>query len=140
MSCIHGGTFWRAPFIANTPGAFLPDRIGRLWTMRWLVFAKAIQLGYNVLVTDLDVMWTDNFYKYVKHPSLAEFNLFAPEELTNPGMNCGLVYAQNAWKDGPIAWIASQVLSTCLPCRGGKERCWSYCGRKDRGRAFARTQ
>jgi hypothetical protein len=55
------------------------------------------------------VVWTDSVYRYVKHPSLAEFNLFAPHEHDNPGINCGLVYAQNTWRDGPIAWIASQV-------------------------------
>jgi hypothetical protein len=74
-----------------------------------MVFTKAIQMGYNVLVTDLDVVWTDSFYKYVKHPNLAQFNLFAPRELSNPGINCGLVYAQNAWRDGAIPWIAAQV-------------------------------
>jgi hypothetical protein len=107
--CIHGGSFWSQPFITNTPNARLDSSIGRLWSLRWIVFTKALQLGYNVLVTDLDVVWRDSLYKYVKHPALAEFNLFAPHELNNPGINCGLVYAQNAWRDGAISWIASQA-------------------------------
>jgi hypothetical protein len=108
-ACIYGGTFWNSPSIVETPNARFSDQIGRLWSLRWLVFTRALQMGYNVLVTDLDVVWTDSFYKYVKHPNLAEFNLIAAPEMRNPGMNCGLVYAQNAWRDGPIAWIASQV-------------------------------
>jgi hypothetical protein len=108
-ACIFSERFWDAAFINHTPGARWGDAIGRLWACRWMVFTKAIQMGYNVLVTDLDVVWTDSLYKYVKHPNLAHFNMFAPHELSNPGINCGLVYAQNAWRDGAVPWIAAQV-------------------------------
>jgi hypothetical protein len=37
--------------------------LGRLWTMRWLVVAKALQLGYNILHVDNDVMFTTDIYR-----------------------------------------------------------------------------
>lgn len=37
--------------------------LGRLWTVRWLIFAKALQLGYNILHVDNDVMLTQDIYR-----------------------------------------------------------------------------
>ena len=35
----------------------------RLWTIRWMVVAKALQLGYNMLHVDNDVMFTQDVYR-----------------------------------------------------------------------------
>ena len=110
LACVYGGPFWNTTFIQDTPNAYHNDRIARLWLYRWLLFSKAVQFGYNVLVTDLDVYWADSIYKYVKHPNIRQFNLITPHEMMVPGINCGLVYAQDAWRDGPIVWISAQVL------------------------------
>lgn len=39
--------------------------LGRLWTLRWLLVAKGLQLGFNMLHVDNDVMFTTDIYRYV---------------------------------------------------------------------------
>jgi hypothetical protein len=43
--------------------------LGRLWTMRWLLFAKALRAGYNVLNVDNDVMFATDIYRCVRRPT-----------------------------------------------------------------------
>ena len=38
--------------------------LGRLWTIRWLLVAKGLQLGYNILHVDNDVMFTTDIYRW----------------------------------------------------------------------------
>ena len=86
------GCMW-SDFLAVDPPPRLWHNIRRLWLIRWLVFARVVQCGYNILMLDTDNLFTNDFYAFVKGPGLASYNLFTAYEGNMPGINCGLVYA-----------------------------------------------
>jgi hypothetical protein len=54
---------WASVFELDKKVADFWTPLGRLWTLRWLVVAKALQLGYNLLHVDNDVMFTTDVYR-----------------------------------------------------------------------------
>lgn len=77
--------------------------------IRWMIFSRTLQLGYNILMFDTDNLFTNDLYEYLKSPVFGEYNLMTAYEPNLPGINCGLIYAQNARADGPTAWMAAEV-------------------------------
>lgn len=77
VCCLYSSIFTLNPEVSTfwTP-------LGRLWTVRWLVFAKALQLGYNILHIDNDVMFTQDIYRH------------APPSMQRSGVVCSSVHAR----------------------------------------------
>jgi hypothetical protein len=48
-------------------------------------------------------------YRYLKHPIFMKYNLIALGTPHLVGINCGVVYSQNAHPAGPTSWAAFQV-------------------------------
>lgn len=60
VCCVYSSLFELNPVASKfwTP-------LGRLWTMRWLLFTQALRAGYNMLQVDNDVMFTTDIYRCV---------------------------------------------------------------------------
>lgn len=86
------GCMW-SEFLTVNPPEQLWHNVRRLWLIRWMVFARVVQFGYNILMLDTDNLFTNDFYAFVKSPELIPYNLFTAYEGNMPGINCGLVYA-----------------------------------------------
>ena len=58
VCCVYSTLFQLNPTVSHfwTP-------LGRLWTMRWLLFTQALRAGYNMLHVDNDVMFTTDIYR-----------------------------------------------------------------------------
>ena len=48
-------------------------------------------------------------HRYLKHPVFSEYNIIALGSQALIGINCGIVYGQNAHQAGPSTWAAYQV-------------------------------
>lgn len=83
-----------------------PHGVYRLWLQRYLVAAKALEHGLNVLVADLDTTFNHEFYKDVKESQFSKHNMFT----MTAELNGGLWYIQNAQKDGPLVWMLHEVV------------------------------
>ena len=66
VCCVYSSLFELNPKASDfwTP-------LGRLWTMRWLLFAQALRAGYNMLHVDNDVMFTTDIYRCFSWPAAA---------------------------------------------------------------------
>ena len=72
---------------------------------------RAVRLGYNVLMTDNDVVMFDDPYLYFKSPPFSHFTVLNQQEWpTAPGSaSGGFIYIQNAQSNGPTAWLFIEV-------------------------------
>lgn len=107
------GCIWSDFLLSDPPGQYWHN-VRRLWMIRWMVFARTLQLGYNILMFDTDNLFTNDLYRYIKSDLIQEYNLLTAYEPNMPGINCGLIYAQNAHPDGPVAWMAAEVAQRTL--------------------------
>ena len=84
-----------------------------LWNHRRAMAARSVRLGYNVLVLDTDMVVFGDPYKFLKQPPFRDINLMTMGETwpyeTNSLLNLGMLYAQNAKPDGPVAQILAEV-------------------------------
>lgn len=84
-----------------------------LWNHRRALAARALRLGYNIMVLDTDMVVFDDPYKYLKRPPFNDINLLTMGETwpyeTNYLLNLGFLYAQNARVDGPVSAILAEV-------------------------------
>lgn len=64
-----------------------------LWTMRKHYMARLLELGYNVMQSDLDILWMANPYPYLKS-HFKEYSLVMQTEgsVPTPRANAGLIY------------------------------------------------
>ncbi|GIM07209.1 hypothetical protein Vretimale_11418, partial [Volvox reticuliferus] len=76
-------------------------------TDKWLIHytgARAVRMGYNVLVADADTMPLYDFYGMIHSPPYNNVTLFNQRE-GNFNVNGGMYYIQNAARDGPVAYV-----------------------------------
>ena len=70
--------------VPETPEWFW-HKVRRIWMLRWMLFARFLQLGTNVLMMDTDNVMLHDFYAVAKGPMFGAFNLALPKEPTLPG-------------------------------------------------------
>ncbi|GAX78830.1 hypothetical protein CEUSTIGMA_g6267.t1 [Chlamydomonas eustigma] len=84
-----------------------------LWNVRRSMAARAVRLGYNIMVIDTDVVIFDDPYKYLKKGPFNDTHLMTMGETwpyeTNSLLNLGWLYVQNALIEGPVAAILAEV-------------------------------
>ena len=77
---------------------------------RYRTLVRAVRLGYNVLMTDNDVVLFDDPYMYFKSPPFSDFTVLIQQEwLDTHKPNGGFIYIQNASPNGPAVWLFTEV-------------------------------
>lgn len=83
-------------------------RMAVFWAKRWETTARMLRMGYNVLIVDPDSMFHHDPYLFLKSPPLNKYTLLyqkdAPDGNFGAGVNCGVMYWQNAHPSGPAVW------------------------------------
>uniref|UniRef100_A0A061S5G9 Uncharacterized protein n=1 Tax=Tetraselmis sp. GSL018 TaxID=582737 RepID=A0A061S5G9_9CHLO len=74
--------------------------------------AMLLAAGLNVLLTDVDVAFPRNFYPDVKSSPLAGSQVICQRDMQ--GCNLGIVYCQNASRDGPAQWLFAETTARIL--------------------------
>jgi hypothetical protein len=69
-----------------------------------------VRAGYNVLTLAPDSHLSDDPYAYLKALPLSRARLVTMTHGGWSGMTAGLVYAQDAAVDGPVAWVLAEVV------------------------------
>ncbi|KAG2435830.1 hypothetical protein HXX76_007025 [Chlamydomonas incerta] len=93
-----------------------------MWHNRYRLAARVVRLGYNVFLTDTDVIFFDDPYVYFKSPPFANYTVInQPETLYDQAdygvesePNGGVLYIQNAAPAGPAAWMLAEVTDRLL--------------------------
>ncbi|CAL8471215.1 g10757 [Coccomyxa elongata] len=88
--------------------------IERLQLLRWHTATRMVRQGYNVLTLDAEGHLSDDPYAYLKASPLQTANLVTMTHGGWGGLTTGLVYAQNAAVDGPVAWALAEVVLRAL--------------------------
>ncbi|KXZ54479.1 hypothetical protein GPECTOR_4g544 [Gonium pectorale] len=76
-------------------------------TDKWLIHytgARAVRMGYNVLVADADTMPIYDFYGIIHQPPYNSVNMYNQRE-GNFNVNGGMYYIRNASRSGPVAYL-----------------------------------
>ncbi|GFR49076.1 hypothetical protein Agub_g11103 [Astrephomene gubernaculifera] len=76
-------------------------------TDKWLIHyigARAVRMGYNVLVSDADTMPIYDFYGFIHSPPYNNITLYNQRE-GNFNVNGGMYYIRNASRGGPVAYV-----------------------------------
>ena len=77
---------------------------------RYRTLVRAVRLGYNVLMTDNDVVMFDDPYAYFKAPPFSHFTVLNQQEWPDTHEpNGGFIYIQNARPNGPAVWLFTEV-------------------------------
>ena len=77
---------------------------------RYRTLVRSVRLGYNVLMTDNDVVFFDDPYHYFKSPPFSHFHVLNQmEHYDSHSSNGGFIYIQNARSNGPTAWLFTEV-------------------------------
>jgi len=104
--------FWPGCVWASLPGggAASYERglgVWALWLRRYHAASLLLAAGLNVLLCDLDVVFSRDFYEEVQAPPFDVFNLFTmPNEI-----NGGLWYAREAHPDGPLLYLLRELVA-----------------------------
>ena len=68
-----------------------------LWSAKWLVLARLVELQLNVMMMDSDMLMLSDPYTLLHSPPLSYFSLILPPE--GARVNVGYVYARAArWR------------------------------------------
>ncbi|KAL6751337.1 hypothetical protein V8C86DRAFT_2780441 [Haematococcus lacustris] len=102
---------WEHPEVPMTQVGQHAFRVHRyLMHVRVRLAARALRLRYNVLFLDTDVMVFANPYSVLKAPPLQDVNLmYDTGGGAKPDGNIGIMYAQNAAPNGPVAWVFAEL-------------------------------
>ena len=103
--CVCAG-FWT--FKSPTVTFYFAVCLGRYRTL-----VRAVRLGYNVLMTDNDVIMFDDPYAYFKAPPFSHFTVLNQQEWPDTHEpNGGFIYVQNARPNGPAVWLFTEVCAS----------------------------
>ena len=72
-----------------------------------------------------DAMMVDNVYKYFKAPPFENITMLSQNDGTFGGINCGVMYFQNALPSGPVAWMPANLGAVHAPWPAGQTTTWS---------------
>ena len=83
--------------------------------IRYRTMVRSVRLGYNVLMTDNDVVMFDDPYHYFKSPPFSHFTVLNQMEFwATHENNGGFIYIQNARSNGPAVWLYTEVRTNCV--------------------------
>ncbi|GAX79799.1 hypothetical protein CEUSTIGMA_g7239.t1 [Chlamydomonas eustigma] len=86
-----------------------------LWFLRYKTMIRAVRLGYNVLMTDNDVVFFEDPYSFFKRPPFSHFVVLNQQEWPDSHIaNGGFIYIQNARPDGPAVWLFVEATDRLL--------------------------
>jgi hypothetical protein len=118
------GCVWASFLQRDHPQPYWTKTI-HMWLLRWLVFNSMVRRGHNVLILDTDNSVRMDPYVFLKSPMFSGYNQIVSYDDGIPEVNCGAQYGQNISPDGPLAWIAAEVVDRLLRCvlleMGGEE-------------------
>lgn len=99
-----------------------PD-LDDIYGSRWETAARIIRMGYKPLAVDIDAMFHHDPYVFLKHPVLAKYNALFHRDGPDGygGVNCGVMYWQNAHPSGPATWTAVEHGDRTLRQREGAD-------------------
>ena len=81
-----------------------------VYVPRYRTMVRSVRLGYNVLMTDNDVVLFDDPYHYFKSPPFSHFTVLNQMEFWGTHENNGgFIYIQNARPNGPAVWLYTEV-------------------------------
>lgn len=82
VGCVWSDMFTHVPEVPT----WFWHKVRRIWMLRWMLFARLLQLGANVLMMDTDNVMLYDFYAMAKGSMFGGFNMVLPAEPTLPGM------------------------------------------------------
>lgn len=72
--------------------------------------ARAVALGYNVMVVDSDTVVMADFYSRVKAWPYSAYSMISQSEASADAVNGGFTYVHNASRTGPTAYLLFSVV------------------------------